>query len=57
MCVNGEEMLHIDRFMIDIGILSYSADFPAVSKRLSKFSLPFPMVPFLRKGSYSYVYY
>ena len=57
MCVNGEETLQIDRFMIDIGILSYPADFPAVSKRLSKFSLPFPMVPFLRKGSYSYVYY
>ena len=29
MCVNGEETLHIDRFMIDIGILSYPADFPA----------------------------
>ena len=28
MCVNGEETLHVDRFMIDVGILSYPADFP-----------------------------
>ena len=28
MCVNGEEMLLIDRFIIDMGLLSYPADFP-----------------------------
>ena len=29
MCVNGEEILLIDRFIIDMGMLSYPADFPA----------------------------
>ena len=28
MCVNIEEIMLIDRFIIDMGMLSYPADFP-----------------------------
>ena len=33
MCVNGEEILLIDRFIINMGMLSYPADFPAGNLR------------------------
>ena len=29
MCVNGEEILLIDHFIIDMGMLTNPADFPA----------------------------
>ena len=29
MCVNGQEILLIDHFIIDMGMLSYPVDFPA----------------------------